>query len=121
PCPTQALRKALGDRSRNVRLSAATALAVAGDASGKDLVAKLLDPQWVQENVVDVPSGESSGERDAELVRSARFGALSNGLRGALGLRADDLKPKVEALARDGDEDVRAVARDVLDRWGKPR
>lgn len=112
------LRAALDDRDVLVRLNAAAALAHHGDPAGKALVAQMLDPAWVDANVVNAVSG--TGGTDPGLRRSARVNALSNGLRGARSLKADDLKPLVEALVRDADTEVAALAREVLDQWGSP-
>lgn len=113
-----ALRAALDDGNALVRMNAASALAHLKDPAGKALIASLLDPAWVDANVVKAASG--TGGNDPDLRRSARVNALSNGLRGAWALRADDLKPLVEALARDADTEVAALARQVLDQWGSP-
>jgi hypothetical protein len=119
---TAALKTALGDPSLPVQLTAASALALAGDPAGKDLVARLLDAEWVQKNVVDAPSGNAGEESGPELNASARFSAISNGLRAALALHTDDLKQKVVALAAtDGDQEIRALAREVLSRWPNSR
>lgn len=113
-----ALRTALDDANPLVRMNAASALAYLKDPAGKALIGSLLDPAWVDANVVKAASGSGGG--DPDLRRSARVNALSNGLRGAWALRADDLKPLVEALARDTDTEVAALARQVLDQWGSP-
>lgn len=113
-----ALRTALDDPNDFVRINAASALAHLKDPAGKAILASLLDPAWVDAHVVKASSG--AGGNDPELRRSARVNTLSNGLRGAWALRADDLKPLVEALTRDPDTEVAALARQVLDQWGSP-
>lgn len=116
-----ALHKALGDASLPVRLTAASALGVWGDAAAKPLVAQLLDPAWVDANLVQASTGGDPGAAGPALRAASRQAALANGLRAAAGLADPELKPRVEALTRDGDESLRALARDVLDRWGSPR
>jgi HEAT repeat protein len=113
-----ALHAALDDGNDLVRMNAAAALAHLKDPAGKALIASMLDPAWVDTHVVKASSG--TGANDPDLRRSARVNALSNGLRGAWALRADDLKPLIEALTRDADTEVSALARQVLDQWGSP-
>jgi hypothetical protein len=117
PASLAALREALADESLFVRSAAASALALAGDPAGKDLVARQLDPAWV-EQAVGTPSGSAATDAPAESQHEAmRAALLSNGIRGALALKADDLRPRVEALKDDRDAGVRRLVRDVLDRW----
>jgi hypothetical protein len=117
PASLAALKDALADESVFVRSAAASALALAGDPAGKDLVADQLDPAWV-ERAVNAPSGSATsdtapmGQHDA-----MRAALLANGIRGAEALKADDLRPRVEALKDDRDPAVRRLVRDVLDRW----
>jgi hypothetical protein len=112
-----ALKASLSDDSVFVRAAAASALALSGDPSGKDLLAQQLDPAWVDRTVA-TPSGSTSPEgAPAGQVARMRAALLSNGIRGAFALKDPDLRPRVEALKDDGDPDVRALARDVLDRW----
>jgi len=118
PAVVAPLKAALEDGNALVRMNAAAALAHLGDPAGKALVAQMLDPAWVEANVVK--AGDGTGGTDPGLRQSARRNALSNGLRGARTLKADELKPLVEALTRDADEEVRALARQVLDQWGSP-
>jgi HEAT repeat protein len=118
PASREALRFALErDASAYVRAEAGAALARFGDPAGADEVARLLDESWVRAQVERRPASgrdAAEGSTDRVLLRRA---FLANGLRGALGLKDERFRERVEALARDGDEEVRRLARDVLDRW----
>ena len=46
---------------------------------------------------------------------------LAIGMKAALALRADALKPQIEALLKHPDKPVRDIAQQVLDRWGSPK
>ena len=115
---TAALKGALADESEYVRVTAAAALALAGDASGIDLVGKLLDPAFADEIAQRKIAGFTAEELDATAIAAMRQYVLATGMKAALELRAPSLKPKVEALLNHPDEPVRKVARLVLDRWG---
>lgn len=118
PASLEGMKTALADEDPFVRMSAASGLALHGDASGRELVEHLLDPAWVQKNVVDAPSHQAGEEgKGPELRSDARLSALYNGIRAAAALKDPLLRNKVEALEKDEDPDVRRLARDVLDRW----
>lgn len=116
-----ALKGALGDTSEYVRMSAAAALALAGDASGIDLVGKLLDPAYADEIANRKIPGFTAEELDAEAIAQMRQYTLASGLKAAFALRAPELKIKVEALRSHPDKPVRDLAEQVLSRWGSPK
>lgn len=120
---TEALKVALTDESEYVRVNAAAALALAGDASGVDLVARLLDPAYADEVAARRIAGFSVEDRDLDpsAIAAMRQLTLANGLKAALALRAEALKPRVEALLRHPAKPVRDLAQQVLDRWGSPK
>ena len=94
-----------------------------GTPRGRTLLAQLLDPVWVAKTVA-TPGGapaDPTADKPADRRAQVRAAALTNGIRGAFALKADDLRPKIEALKDDPDETVRRLARDVLDRWPPPR
>jgi hypothetical protein len=116
PESREALRGALrDDPSAYVRAEAGAALARFGDRAGAEEVARLLDEDWVRAQV-ERPSAHAPDEGSTDRVRLRRA-FLANGLRGALGLRDEKFRARVEALAEDRDEEVRRLARDVLERW----
>jgi len=132
PAVKAALSAALRDESSMVAISAAAALALDGDDSGRALVAPLLDPEWVRKNVVDAKSGHSTDEDDetddsdeaiVALRRSAELDALSSGIRSAFALRDEELKPKVKALSTDlrVERVIREMATAAIERWESPR
>ena len=100
-----ALLRALADDHAGVRLNAAYALALRGDASGRDLIERSLDRDALKS--LDVPE-----ER--------RWSALVNAIRVATTLKDPALRPLVERLTDDryeGDPAVRGYAREALARW----
>ncbi len=115
-----ALRGALGDSSEYVRVTAAVALALAKDASGIDLVGKLLDPAFADEMARRAIPGFTTDEPNAEAIVATRNFALASGMKAALVLRDPTLKPKVERLLSHPDSTVKAIAQQVLDRWSSP-
>lgn len=117
----EGLKGALHDDSEYVRVNAAAALALAGDASGIELVGKLLDPAYADEVSKRPISGFTADEADATAIAAMRQYTLAIGMKAALALRADSLKPKVEALLKHSDKPVRDIAQQVLDRWGSPK
>lgn len=119
PNVAPALKRGLDDEHAGVRLNAAYALAVRGDPAGLDLIERSL--------------GRADLAR-LGVVDKFQMGALVNAIRGvvvlqaqnwqakepALAARLEGLKPRIEALARDdGDEQVRHIAREGLNRWRK--
>lgn len=117
PAALAALKDALADDSLFVRSAAASALALAGDAAGREALVNQLDPAWV-ERAVSTPSGTADPERPPPARTDAmRAALLSNGIRGAFALKTPDLRPRVEALQDDRDPEVRRLVREVLDRW----
>jgi HEAT repeat protein len=120
PAAMEALRGALSDASVFVRTGAAAALALRGDASGVELLERALDPAWVESTLgpgsaplASPGSTPPVGSREA-MVRAM----LSNGIRGALALRSERLRPSVQALTEYGpDPAVRTMARDALAAW----
>ena len=122
PAAMAALREALGDESVFVQANAIAALAVLGEDPGRELLDRLLDPRWV-EGIVATQTAPRKASEDPPVDFSAemrRF-TLSNGIRGAFALKAERLRPRVEALAKDKDSEVRHLAADVLDRWPAPK
>jgi HEAT repeat protein len=99
---TAALRAAASDTRLDVRLNAAAALALRGDASGLPELERTLD---------------SAGEGHTLGPADSRQAAVANAIRGVAALRVERLKPKVEAFAKDGDPAIRSLVRDVLERW----
>ena len=100
---TDALRQALGDPRFEVRVNAAAGLARRGIDAGLPEIERTLDPAAL----------EGLGIRTTE----ARANALVNAILSVLDLRVERLKPKVEALTKDGDARVRDYARRALDKW----
>jgi HEAT repeat protein len=103
---TAALRAAASDTRLDVRLNAAAALALRGDATGLPELERTLD-------------GSSEAHRPAPA--DSRQAAIANAIRGVAALRVERLRPKVAAFLEDGDPAIRALARDVLDRWEAPK
>lgn len=100
------LRDALDDTHSGVRLNAAYALALRGDAAGRHLIERSLDRVQLDE----------LGVRDPGMQRAA----LANAVRAARALGGDDLKARVERLteeAHEGDDAVRQLARAALKDW----
>lgn len=111
PMVLAALRKGLTADHPGVRVQAACGLGVRGvrDPSGL----QILDQALTREGLSNMKIGE-------------RFqpGALRNACRAAAALADPSLKEKVERLASselEGDDQVRLVAQDQLNRWGQPR
>lgn len=105
PQTRQLLTSGLDAPSAGIRLNAAYGLARRGDASGKHLLAQSLSRGGLEELGID-PAFQSA--------------ALGNAIGSALALRDPDLKPLVERLtdtAHEGDDVVRAAARQALARW----
>lgn len=134
PGALEALRAALTDPSEYVRVNAASALALAGDASGSALVARLLEPAYAAEMAGRKLPDFTAEEIDADRVAEMRRFALASGLKAALSLRAahraaddpkaaeiDAFRPRIEALRTDPDEAIRKLSQQVLDRWGSPK
>jgi HEAT repeats len=120
PLAREGLRRALEDPSDYVKAHAGAALALVGDASGREWVEHLLDPAWVERKIAaPSASGGAAATAGAEDRAALRRAYLANGIRGALGLRDESLRPRVEALLEDDDGAIRALARDALDRWKK--
>lgn len=128
------LQAALADTSEYVRVNAASALALHGDASGVALVGKLLDPAYAAEIAARKIPDATVDEPDANRIAEMRRFALASGLKAALALRTahrdagdpqaagiEALRPRIEALKADSDEAVRNLAQQVLDRWGSPK
>jgi len=113
-----ALTRALADAHSGVSLNAAVGLALRGDAAGLDLLGRALSR----------PGLAALGVRDLDHQRNALLNAVRGVVRlsslaageGELTGKIDALKPAVEALATsDADENVRAIARQGLERWRK--
>jgi HEAT repeat protein len=104
---TAALRAALADERFEVKVNAAAALARRGIDDGVAEIEKTLDPAALP----------GLGIRSVDAQRAA----LVNAMRAVHALKVERLKPKVEALKEHGDDVVRRLARDVLDRWNDPR
>ena len=105
PAVAPLLTAGLEAPSAGIRLNAAYGLARRGDASGKHLLEQSLSRDGLKELGVD-PAFQSA--------------ALGNAIGSALALRDSDLKPLVERLtdtAHEGDDVVRAAARQALARW----
>jgi HEAT repeat protein len=100
---TAALRQALGDARFEVRANAAAALARRGIDAGIKEIEQMLDPAALHALDIRTPDARSS--------------ALVNGIVSVLDLRIERLKPKVEALTKDGDQRVRDYARRALEKW----
>lgn len=118
-----ALRTALADTSVFVRVNAAAALAVMKEDPGADVLGNLLDPKWVEATIrFDAPfRRQAGGDPPEDRCLELRRAALSNGIRGALALRTAALRPKIEALTRDRDSEVKNLALAALDAWPAPR
>lgn len=121
PAAIEGLKGALRDDSEYVRVNAAAALALAGDASGVELVGKLLDPAFADEVAGRPIPGFAPDSTDAGAIAAMRQHVLAIGMKAALALHADALKPRIEALTKHADKSVRDVAQQVLDRWGPPK
>ena len=115
-----ALKRGLSDAHTGVQLNAAYALGVRGDPAGLDLL---------ERSLARTDLGRL-GVEDEHL----QMGALVNAVRGVVALsstpwgasdqavvaRLEGLKGRIEVLAReDGDENVRHIAREGLNRWRK--
>ena len=97
-----ALLRALTDDHAGVRLNAAYALALRGDATGRDMIERSLDREALER--LDVRA-------------DLRRGSLKNAIRGATELKDPALRPLIERLTDDGDPLVRGYAREALARW----
>ncbi len=117
PDTVAALKVALAEGTEFVKDNAAMALALHGDPAGAAQLERLLDPAEVDRKVArPAPPGSVAGGETDGAARTRR-GVLVTAIRGAEALRLASLRAKVEALAKDGDADVRTAAREALDRW----
>lgn len=117
PAVVRALRRGLEARHPGVKVQSACGLGVRGlrapvtvDGGEVDRVAQLVGQALTREGLAALGIGE-------------RFqpGALRNACRAAAVLGDAELKTKVERLTKsdlEGDENVRQVAREALQRWG---
>ena len=107
------LLRGLEDPHGGVRLNAAYALALRGDARARDLIKRSLDREGLAELGV---RDRVAGGGPTHFVQAA----LLAGIRGAAALGDSDLKPLVQRLADpavEGDDLVRQKARAAVERW----
>lgn len=119
PGVAPALARGLEDAHAGVQHNAAVALAVRGDAAGLAILERALTradlerlgigPRWQGDALVNGVRG---------LVALA--GGPAAAADASMTARLDGLRGRIEVLAReDGDERVRQIARDGLERWRK--
>jgi HEAT repeat protein len=114
-----ALKRGLGDEHAGVRLNAAYGLALRGDASGLDLLERSLDHASLARLGVhpDMHQAALTNAMRGIVSLASRPAATSDP---ALAARLEGLRGRMETLAReDGDQKVRQLAREGLDRWRK--
>lgn len=106
PRVREILLGALDHAHGGVRVNAAWALAMRGNAAGRHLVEQSLTREGLRELNVTEPKFQVA--------------ALANGITAAAALRDESLKPLVARLAMDAhesDDQVRRLAREALARW----
>jgi HEAT repeat protein len=121
PAAVAALKVALAEgASPQVRDNAGLALAVLGDAAGLETVERYLDPAHVEKEVgrpAPAEFTESDKAKAADRAEALRADVLGEAIRGAYHLRADRLRPRVESLEKDRNQEVRQVATAALREW----
>jgi HEAT repeat protein len=114
PGTQPALASALDDPHAGTRLNAAVALAVRGDARGLPLLERALSREGLKS--LDVPL-EFQPAALANAVRAV-VSLATTGAGVAAVAELAPLRGRIETLAKDdGDEGVRRIAREGLDRW----
>ena len=92
----------MADAEPNVRWGAAISLAQLGDASGKETLLDLLDPDYL--SLSRFPAVDAREKSDLRVATIEAAGRLD----------AEDVRRKIEELSQDADMKVRAAARNYL-------